>query len=366
MSKRMKQAFRVLRLFIFIILFAELNLRVFASILLSPRHLTHGIPAFVDFKAGIYKFGGNWGIQPVPRPIPGQTYRVPLSSGEIALARINNAGFRGADFSIQKSKGVIRIATMGASSTFGFGNRDDETYPHQLQEMLNIACPTITKFEVYNFGIPFMTSAGIASIYNEIASGYNPDLVTFYEGVNDTGEGPETTFSRYWDWMRSYSLIVEILNVPVIGYLQSYSQSDIDQGISQMTQEFIANVESIAKNSTLNSGAKFIVATQQAKSYIVPVESIKGVTYENEYQIVRQKAETDRVGLWALRFARHHELMHALRSWAMDSGFELVELQAALDLDRDYLTSWVHLNKDGNAIIARILADKITEKYCND
>jgi len=46
--------------------------------------------------------------------------------------RVNNHGLRGPDFADAKRPGVRRVLTLGASSTFGFENRDDETYPYYL------------------------------------------------------------------------------------------------------------------------------------------------------------------------------------------------------------------------------------------
>jgi hypothetical protein len=41
-----------------------------------------------------------------------------------------------------------------------------------------------------------------------------------------------------------------------------------------------------------------------------------------------------------------------------------VDTIAALDARRDVLMSWVHLNREGNAIIAEALSGPILEKTC--
>src|SRR5579863_2337052 len=48
--------------------------------------------------------------------------------------RINNAGLRGPDFAVQKPADTFRIICVGESSTFGFFDRDEFTYPAQLQQ----------------------------------------------------------------------------------------------------------------------------------------------------------------------------------------------------------------------------------------
>jgi hypothetical protein len=54
---------------------------------------------------------------------------------------INSRGFRGKEFSDEKKPGVIRVITLGESSTFGLHARDDETYPYDLEHFLNKDCP---------------------------------------------------------------------------------------------------------------------------------------------------------------------------------------------------------------------------------
>ena len=74
-------------------------------------------------------------------------YHEDVDTGEMFVVGINQQGFRGKDFDIKKQPGVVRVVTLGASSTFGFYNRDHETYPHQLAEILNERC-TSRRFEV--------------------------------------------------------------------------------------------------------------------------------------------------------------------------------------------------------------------------
>ena len=79
-----------------------------------------------------------------------------IDTGEVYPATINQRGFRGADFPADKSRGVLRVVTLGASSTFGYHNSDDRTYPAQLQDILTRRCPE-QRYEVLNLGIPHLT-----------------------------------------------------------------------------------------------------------------------------------------------------------------------------------------------------------------
>ena len=53
--------------------------------------------------------------------------------------QINNEGFRGSEFSTEKSSGTYRIIAVGGSTTFGVGVFDYQTFPYFLQEKFNDA-----------------------------------------------------------------------------------------------------------------------------------------------------------------------------------------------------------------------------------
>jgi hypothetical protein len=108
-----------------------------------------------------------------------------IETGESFDVTINNRGFRGRDFTDQKEPGVIRIVALGASSTFGYFDRDDETYPVYLEHMLNDRYSGKLHFEVINMGIPHLTAENIYALFLDEVIQLNPDVVTFYEGNND-------------------------------------------------------------------------------------------------------------------------------------------------------------------------------------
>ena len=83
---------------------------------------------FVEHEAGVYS-----------KYLPGQFKRNRDEYGQLNDISINNRGFRGRDISSDKPSGVFRVVTLGASSTFGYRNRDQETYPHYLEQYLNRA-----------------------------------------------------------------------------------------------------------------------------------------------------------------------------------------------------------------------------------
>ena len=58
--------------------------------------------------------------------------------------------------------------------------------------------------------------------------------------------------------------------------------------------------------------------------------------------------------------------MHELKGWAARRGVLLADVASGLDERRDVLVSWVHLNAEGNRLIARSLAATILAATCEE
>ncbi len=75
---------------------------------------------------GLYRF------DPICLWSPRPGAEIPWTDG----ARINPDGFRGPQLSLEPTKGVLRIATLGGSATLGVGVRWEDTYSARLVQIL--------------------------------------------------------------------------------------------------------------------------------------------------------------------------------------------------------------------------------------
>jgi lysophospholipase L1-like esterase len=79
---------------------------------------------------------------------------------------------------------VLKIFMMGGSTTWGTGVRDDHTLPSLLARRL--ADRSGFDVEVTNLGqIGYVTTQELMLLYQLLRQGQRPDLVTFYDGIND-------------------------------------------------------------------------------------------------------------------------------------------------------------------------------------
>jgi lysophospholipase L1-like esterase len=82
-------------------------------------------------------------------------------------------------------KPLLRVFTFGGSTTWGAGARDDYTIPSLLAK--DLAGNPDYDVEVRNFGqMGWVTSQEVIYLYELLRRGERPDLVIFYDGVNDT------------------------------------------------------------------------------------------------------------------------------------------------------------------------------------
>lgn len=282
--------------------------------------------------------------------------------------RINAHGLRGPDFEVAKRPGVVRVLTLGASSTFGFENRDDETYPYYLQQVLDRTAGR-GRFEVINFSVPHADSDAIVSMFLAEGVQLAPDVVTVYEGVNDSERAVfDEIYGTSWrpsgrSSFLSVALVRQLLNAA----LPKPSRVAVtDTMIAAATQHYVGNLDVIAA-ACRRIGARMIVVTQQARSLMIEPAHLQGVTYADEIRFVEQTLQqTDAPSAFnALQLhvgamlAVHSRVNDAVRTWAQAHSVPLVDGIALLDRQRDFLLTWVHLAPPANKVLAKAIAATI-------
>jgi lysophospholipase L1-like esterase len=78
----------------------------------------------------------------------------------------------------------VKILMLGGSSLWGFGARDDQTIPSLLARSLD---ERGWRTEIKNLSeIGYVSTQELIALVRELQAGYRPDVVIFYDGVNDT------------------------------------------------------------------------------------------------------------------------------------------------------------------------------------
>ena len=217
----------------------------------------------------------------------------------------------------------------------------------------------------------------------------DPDIITFYEGRNDSSrihpmdfrqaaEGARTSsgwlFGAWQGMTRTFVLARFLDEASHVG-----RQVAADEAIESLknlsartSRAFIADLEEIRKLAERRN-ILFIVANQQAnpKSWFgIPRQqrqSMKGVTYNDEVSAIERILQRgDPISGYEFNFLIHARLMRDLKAWAHDKKLPFVDIIGVLDQERHHLVSWVHLDAYANSLIADALADEIIRLRCPD
>jgi lysophospholipase L1-like esterase len=295
------------------------------------------------------------------------------ATGETFPVRVNSRGLRGEDFADAKAVGTVRVVTLGASSTFGYHSRDGDTWPVRLERILNDECAR--PYEVLNLGIPHLMSDEIAALFFAEVLALGPDVVTFYEGINDASLRRERHHLRrslrravplrtVYRALRDHLMTVRFADEVVRPRARRYSAAELEAHVEGRAARFLANLDRSRAECDAR-GIRFVVATQQANALAVPRQELRGMTYAREEESLRARlAAGESIDVYGLAFLTHTELMRALRGWAAERGVPLVDVIASLDDRRDVLVNWVHLTPEGNELVARAFAPTILDLSC--
>lgn len=346
----------------------------------SPYYLTYGFVPDVGRHSA--EFDGYTKFQ------PNSVYHYKTGPHRTIEMQINSDGFRGrTGFTRPKPPGTFRIVCLGASSTFGLFDEDDETYPFLLERRLRDALPG-RHVEVLNLGIPhFRTNNVLALARNELAD-LEPDVVTLYHGYNNSMvfRPPEQASLPYRakDWLKEHSVayrgvhpfaasafqeIMKRINKELVPHLDVPVQLAAERVGSlraRLRREYRRDVDALA-DLVADLNATFVPITQSYTLHNLPNFGIRDRwrTYREEVALVDSILAADETILAPhSTLLIHRDLMEELRAISSERGLPLVEGIDLLDADRENLmASFVHLTPAGNARLAAAIDSVLTRAH---
>lgn len=111
--------------------------------------------------------------------------RVPRAGSTFGPIEINGLGFRGSELTMPKPAGTVRLAFLGASTTFSAeASSNQAVWPHLVTEAFRRQFPGKV-FDYVNGGVPGYTVASSLRNLELRVAPLAPDLIVIYHGTND-------------------------------------------------------------------------------------------------------------------------------------------------------------------------------------
>jgi hypothetical protein len=287
-------------------------------------------------------------------PTPGYE----LQGGRINI-KINSLGFRGDEFAREKPPGTVRIAVLGASTTFNSEvSSNHATWPHRLQERLRAAHPDID-IEVINASLGGYVAADNLKNLRHRVLPLDPDLVIYYEAnneiVRDTGalavqQGLADTAgrSRVVSTLSNFSLLFDLAykNLAIVARSQSSSSSRIDRIPRDLPARFVGVLDEMR--------------TELDRRQIPFMLSTFVVKYRPDQDRATQIANAD-VSFYYMPWMSIDGMLDAMEvyngailDYAAKEGLAVVDDRHAIPPDAEHFTDCMHLADKG----AEAMADR--------
>jgi lysophospholipase L1-like esterase len=287
----------------------------------------------------------------------------------------NRFGFRGPNPEvIEKPKGVIRILTLGGSSTEEPYVADGKTWPEVLERHLN-ALLGEERVEVINLGVAGYTTSNSTKNLEVHGLQLDPDIVIIYHANNDffkflTKHDGVKLYHSFVDYERRQPMMLErvlcrssVLDRVMrlmyysgnksrdytIDYWRSSTKADIDlTGVEGPTIAALdrLNALSVQSHFALVVGIQATLIKEDLIASEVPLMwEVFRYQYRGQCISVHDFVE----GLGTIKFAQ--------RGWAKQHGVLCLDIESNVPKTRDFFIDHIHSTERGSERIGATFAE---------
>ena len=287
-------------------------------------------------------------------------------SMQFGNVHVNSAGFRGPELITPKPVDDVRIAFLGASTTFAAepSSDDAEVWPDLVVQKLRRRFPK-TRFDYINGGVPGHTLSSTRKLLQARILALQPDIIVIFPGTNDlVGELMDLAvaqgLARPHDassesWIARKSLLWELVakNLRVISARQAARSGS--QGLkfdpSELGKQFGPNLVALLKEASADA-QRVAIATfpTQLRSHQSRERQLSAAVSAFVYMPFMSAN-----GLIAA-YANHNQLIEQA---ALAQGALLIGNEEAFPADPDHFVDTVHFANKGNQVMASRVADAL-------
>lgn len=297
------------------------------------------------------------------RDDPVSGLRVPAPGrieGKGRVIHVNSHGFRGPEIEDPKPAGRVRVAFLGASTTFcAEASSDEATWPARLVASLKAAFPA-HDFDYVNGGAAGYTSReSLLNLQKRIAP-LQPDLIVIYEGTNDLSHDTRLVAATVGlpgadvigtSWLSRHSVAWELIEKNLRA-----ARPAADTGAPTLSLDVSALEHGFRENLT-----REVLEAKQLARTVVLVTFAHQQRREQPREVQRAAASTSL--LW-MPYMALGSVLDGFEAWnrvvrqvALDQGCILVEGELGIPGDRAHFADSVHFTDEG----CRLQAQRVLE-----
>ncbi len=275
--------------------------------------------------------------------------------------RTNSLGFRGPEIAPAKAPGTVRVAFLGASTTYcAEVNANEQTWPHLVIERVDRV--TGAKFDYVNAGVPGYGYDSILKGYRLRVQPLAPDVVVIYEASNDLSADTRKLAQQAGlvgdrvikeSWLSKHSLLWFLVEknltirsrqaaaVSAEKKLAPFNPKELSGGFATVFRETVATAQ---RGSSLVAVATFSTRMRRGQS---PEEQTKAAVtslYYMPYMTLDQL------------LTGFEEYNRVIRETARETGALLIEGEDRIPPDARHFTDSIHFSEAGS----RVMADRIS------
>ncbi len=299
--------------------------------------------------------------------------RVPTAGLHIGRITTDSRGFRNPELQAPKPAGRLRIAFLGASSTWcAEVHGIEHTWPHLVNNALaSTVAPA--RIDYVNAGVPgFGVKHSLANLKHRVGA-LQPDVVVVYHAANDlalelnklatkqgikgAALGPPSTSSWFSNHSVLWNLIEKNLAVRRAQRYNNDSTASLQFDVATLGEEFRAGLTELIREA---SGIAKLVVVPTFSTQLRPEQSEEERSVAIGSALLYAPFMTHEGLLRS--FARYNEI---IREVAKDTGALLVEGENDIPGSASHFVDTFHFNDAGSAAMAErvVKALKKSERF---
>jgi lysophospholipase L1-like esterase len=271
---------------------------------------------------------------------------------------VNSLGFRGPEIAVPKPAGTVRLAFLGASTTWcAEVSSDGKAWPNLVVQQLQLRYPR-TNFDFINAGVPGYTAATSLKNLDLRVAQLQPDIIVIYHATNDMsaelralaktqGIISETRLAER-SWLAQQSVLWDLAEKNLRIALARHAT-----GVDARRLTF----DDTQIGSQFRRGLEALVLGSKARAKIVAVATFS--TQLRPEQEAEQQMRASASALYYMPFMKPESLIRAyaryneiIREVAANTGALLIGGENTIPGDPEHFNDTVHFKDPGSERMA--------------